>query len=401
MSTSQAFPIQASLPAKPATATVSTATDDTSIDSKGVFNGVLNVELDSAHETGPELKKGLTEQLSDLSLPLDGNSLPTAINNQLQADIAGLDGEISDLLGLDNGVIGIQGFATPTNSVDLKSIGSGELGKGANHSLQSAHATLSNTIRFVSNTPSTSGKPSNANVTGPVLPFADIGSDGETQAVTQFKNSLSLQKIFTPISRQTEVGIEAGQIGRVIEQFSEVKQKPVLAPTLSTVLPASPLSDTGTTATTTTTQLNIDVPVQDQRWQKAFSQRVVWSVGNVQSAQLRIHPAELGRIDIQINVENDKANVVFTAQQGVVKDAIEQALPRLREMLAEQGVELDNADIFHEDLNQQHSSAEKGSSQQQALENGLDANSDEEGQLDNSNVVSHVLINEDVVDFYV
>jgi len=400
MSTSQPFPIQVSLPAKSATAAISTQADASDTDSKGVFGGVLHDELDSAVAIEAITTGVVVDETDSLNLPLDGNSLPPAINNQLQADIAELVTDATEELLLSGESSDVSGLNVPLTESSLKVSIATVAGKEPALAQQPAVPVPTKSIRFVGQAPLTPVKTETANQTVSVLPFTDAGIDGDTQAVTQFKESLPLQKLFSPLTRQAEAGIEAGQVGRVLEQFTELKQRPIVTPTVSTVTAAIPLSDTGSTASTTATttaQLSVDVPVQDQRWQKAFSQRVVWSVGNVQSAQLRIHPAELGRIDIQVNVENDKANVVFTAQQGVVKDAIEQALPRLREMLAEQGVELENADIFHDNFNQQHAGTHNGSSEQQELAVGL---SDDE-QSDEKILISEMTINEDVVDFYV
>ena len=162
----------------------------------------------------------------------------------------------------------------------------------------------------------------------------------------------------------------------------------------------APLSESGLLSSSSgVAQLSVDVPLQDQRWQKAFSQRVVWSVGNNQSAQLRIHPAELGRIDIQVNVENDKASVVFNAQHGTVKEAIELALPRLREMLFEQGIELDNVDVNSGDINQQQAGTDQGSDEHGTSNASKSGTSTEDTAA--TELVGNISIDDDAIDYYV
>lgn len=396
MSTSQALPVQVNLPAKSGNNVVSPKAEASDTDSKGVFGGVLNDELDSVSETDVVASAETTDTKTNEGLPVDGNDLPLAINSQLQADIAELD--------IENVEISLT--LEPTGAVGLNLASIESLSKSvtpvlsSKDSLLGQQATVPNqadTIRFITNTPLQPVKTEVTNQTISLLPFISGGIDSETQAVTQFKESLQIQKIFSPLARQAEVGIEAGQIGRVLEQFTDLNQKPVISPTIQTVVNTTPLSET---SATTTTQLSVDVPIQDQRWQKAFSQRVVWSVGNVQSAQLRLNPADLGRIDIQVNIEKDKANVVFTTQQSVVKEAIEQALPRLRDMLAEQGVDLENVEIFHDDFNQQQAGNNESSSQQE-LENRLWNNSQEDEPLEENVMVSQITFNDDSVDYYV
>ena len=400
MSTSQPFPIQVSSPAKPGAANAPVQAESSDTDSKGVFGGVLTDVSTEITATEVNTEATVVEATANVSLPLDGNSLPLAINTQLQADIAEISDDISEELLLSEEPVDVLGINIPVIESQIKASVSTLVEKDPVLSSRLTVPTSTETIRIINSTPLQPVKAETVNQSISLLPFADAGIDAETQAVTQFKESLQLQKIFSPLTRQAEAGIEAGQLGRVIEKFTELNQKQLISPSVSVSSPvnSSPLSTTGTAATA---QLSIDVPVQDPRWQKAFSQRVVWSVGNVQSAQLRLNPAELGRIDIQLDVDNDKANVVFTTQQGGVKDVIEQALPRLRDMLAEQGVDLENVEIFHDNFNQQQAGNENGSSQQQESENSLWSGAQEQEQVDNDVFVSQVAFNEDVVDYYV
>jgi flagellar hook-length control protein FliK len=63
------------------------------------------------------------------------------------------------------------------------------------------------------------------------------------------------------------------------------------------------------------------------------------------TAEIRLTPAELGPLRVQISVDDGQANVAFQAHSAVTREAIEQALPRLREMLAESGLSLGQADV--------------------------------------------------------
>lgn len=63
-------------------------------------------------------------------------------------------------------------------------------------------------------------------------------------------------------------------------------------------------------------------------------------------ASIQMNPPELGRLDIRVSTDGDKTTVVFHAQQGVTREALEQAMPRLRELLNESGLELAQSDVF-------------------------------------------------------
>jgi len=67
----------------------------------------------------------------------------------------------------------------------------------------------------------------------------------------------------------------------------------------------------------------------------------------VSEARLQLKPANLGQVDIRIEVDGNEARVQLTVQQAQVREALEQLLPRLREALAGQGVELSDASVDH------------------------------------------------------
>ncbi len=85
----------------------------------------------------------------------------------------------------------------------------------------------------------------------------------------------------------------------------------------------------------------VPVPPDHPQWGQAFGERVVWLVNqHATSAQLSLNPPDLGRLDVQISLEQDHARVLFATPHESVREAIEAAVPRLREMLADSGVQL-------------------------------------------------------------
>jgi flagellar hook-length control protein FliK len=85
----------------------------------------------------------------------------------------------------------------------------------------------------------------------------------------------------------------------------------------------------------------VTVPVHDARFADAFGERVTWMVREgLQAAELTLHPNELGPVRIELSLDGDAASIGVVAAQAETRGAIEQALPRLREMLAQQGLQL-------------------------------------------------------------
>lgn len=122
-------------------------------------------------------------------------------------------------------------------------------------------------------------------------------------------------------------------------QFSQAQ----LIPAAPTAAVTSDVTYAGVTPQSTDL---IGTSVRDSAWGNQLGERVVMMAGNqLKSAEIRLTPAELGPLRVQVSVDDGAAHVTFHAQHAVTRDAIEQALPRLREMLAETGLSLGQADV--------------------------------------------------------
>jgi flagellar hook-length control protein FliK len=97
-------------------------------------------------------------------------------------------------------------------------------------------------------------------------------------------------------------------------------------------------------------------------WDQALGQRVVWMAsGTEQSASLTLNPPELGPLQVVLNVSNNQANATFVAPHAEVRQALEAAMPKLREMLGEAGIQLDQASVSQGTPQQQNEFARSGS----------------------------------------
>jgi flagellar hook-length control protein FliK len=86
--------------------------------------------------------------------------------------------------------------------------------------------------------------------------------------------------------------------------------------------------------------------VGTEAWEKQVGQKVVYMVGSEeQTASLTLNPPDLGPLQVVLSVTNDQASVTFSANQEEVRQALEDALPRLREMMSESGIALGNATV--------------------------------------------------------
>ncbi len=91
---------------------------------------------------------------------------------------------------------------------------------------------------------------------------------------------------------------------------------------------------------------NLSARVGTEAWEHQVGQKVVYMVGNEeQTASLTLNPPDLGPLQVVLSVTNDQASVSFSANQEEVRQALENALPRLREMMSESGIALGNASV--------------------------------------------------------
>jgi flagellar hook-length control protein FliK len=123
---------------------------------------------------------------------------------------------------------------------------------------------------------------------------------------------------------------------------------------------------TGTQATisaATTPSLPVQPNMQNPAWGQVMSSRVVWMAKQgVQQAELRMNPAQLGPVEVKLHLHNDQASVTFHAQNSATRDALEQAIPRLRDSFAESGIQLANAEVGSQA--QQHENTEQADDMQ-------------------------------------
>jgi flagellar hook-length control protein FliK len=102
-------------------------------------------------------------------------------------------------------------------------------------------------------------------------------------------------------------------------------------------------------------------PMGHPEWNQELSDKLIWMhKQDVPSAELRLNPEHLGPISIKIDVDQDQATVSFTAQHVEVRDAIEAAIPKLREMLGNQQLTLADVNVSQQQSEQNKSPYQAG-----------------------------------------
>jgi flagellar hook-length control protein FliK len=137
----------------------------------------------------------------------------------------------------------------------------------------------------------------------------------------------------------------------------EGSQAPPTAPTAaapdSSPGPASPLpsAPSGETASRPSGPVHpsshaLPLPLDHPDWPHAFAERVAWLSGNgTQVAALRLNPPSLGSIEVRIEVSDQDTVIQFATRTEVAREAVEAALPRLRHLMADIGLDLARVDV--------------------------------------------------------
>lgn len=90
----------------------------------------------------------------------------------------------------------------------------------------------------------------------------------------------------------------------------------------------------------------IPTALHDQQWGRDFGDKIVWLAKNDQQvAQININPPQLGPLQINLSLNGDQASATFTSPHAEVRQAIQDALPHLREMLSASGISLGQANV--------------------------------------------------------
>jgi len=119
--------------------------------------------------------------------------------------------------------------------------------------------------------------------------------------------------------------------------------------TTSQAIAAAVAGASSGTSTYSIAHAAVAAPVGTSAFASELSQRVVVFAGQkVQRADIAVAPPELGPIAVSIEVRGQEATLAFAASSHTTRAAIEDALPRLREMLSAQGLQLAGAHVGSE-----------------------------------------------------
>lgn len=181
--------------------------------------------------------------------------------------------------------------------------------------------------------------------TKPVATGADAGAAGDIAEATKATAAAPRP--------ESNIKAEAGGFGQQLaatrERQAEAMDEAALVTKDSTPAPVAPgagaVPDAAKAATITPTD-KLYSRVGTAAWDQQLGQKVIFmAAGGEHSATMELNPPDLGPLQVVLSVNKDQATAAFTSAAPEVRQALEAALPRLREMMGEAGIALGNATV--------------------------------------------------------
>ncbi|SDI04556.1 flagellar hook-length control protein FliK [Propionivibrio dicarboxylicus] len=153
---------------------------------------------------------------------------------------------------------------------------------------------------------------------------------------------------------------------KIADDTTATKEAGTMTGAFSDALNRVGTSNTSATDASRSSELSVRTPVKSNDWHQAFSDKIVWMASNEkQSARITLNPEQMGPIEVSLNIDKGSATATFVSANSDVRDSIETALPRLREMFAGIGIELGQANVSSESFQQPTSNGEEYSNRSQ------------------------------------
>lgn len=160
---------------------------------------------------------------------------------------------------------------------------------------------------------------------------------GESAAFAVSAGNARALEADSRVSRAVEVRFEQSLVAQAVTEMPAAATPAAVGlPMLRSAADAPPVQASSAIAQ----------PVTSDVWGDKLGARVVWMVGQQhQGVELHLNPPSLGPLEIKLSMSDNTASLTFSTQHPPVRDAIESATARLREMLAESGLTLGSVSV--------------------------------------------------------
>ena len=330
---------------------------------------------------GSKLSKVAQDAKGDTTLQAkiaDLLSRQTALNGDETSSVTSLDTLVSGLVPLS------KGDALKTlNAVNSKDDGKSELSEEELAGLSALMAMLPHQQTSTSRAAGSDGVSATATLSSAALtqngagqPSLNVlpGSHDKAQSAapyqSQAKNSDPALSGNAPATPAVAATAEKQELA---SSSSSASPTATLAPIMSS-------HATSQTAATVATAPVLSQPLGTHEWQQSLSQHItLFTKQGQQTAELRLHPEDLGQVQISLKLDDNQAQLQMVSAHSHVRAALEAALPLLRTSLAENGIQLAQSSVSSESFagQQQSSSQQQHQASRSGNTGGFNDESDE------------------------
>ncbi|WP_334018906.1 flagellar hook-length control protein FliK [Alteromonas sp. S015] len=130
------------------------------------------------------------------------------------------------------------------------------------------------------------------------------------------------------------------------------------------------------------------VNIHKPEGQQQLNEKIRWMVNARNTmAEIRLDPPELGSMQVRVNVVGDAASVSFVVQSQQAKDALADSMPKLREMLSEQGIELGDAQVRKDNSSGNESGQQLADNSNRSSGGGNRGENDDLDEIDGARII--------------
>ncbi|HGA2242020.1 TPA: flagellar hook length control protein FliK [Enterobacter roggenkampii] len=305
-------------------------------------------------------------------------SRQTALNGDETSSVTSLDTLVSGLVPLS------KGDALKTlNAVNSKDDGKSELSEEELAGLSALMAMLPHQQTSTSRAAGNDGVSATATLSSAALTQNGAGQPSLNALPGSHDKALSAAP-YQSQAKNSDPALSGNAPATPAVAATAEKQE--LASSSSSASPTATLAPimsshaTSQTAATVATAPVLSQPLGTHEWQQSLSQHItLFTKQGQQTAELRLHPEDLGLVQISLKLDDNQAQLQMVSAHSHVRAALEAALPVLRTSLAENGIQLGQSSVSSESFagQQQFSSQQQHQASRSGNTGGFNDESDE------------------------
>ncbi|MFP1853606.1 flagellar hook-length control protein FliK [Lonsdalea quercina] len=166
---------------------------------------------------------------------------------------------------------------------------------------------------------------------------------------TDLKNTVVDTSATSNKVQSSDITAAVSNAFKVSQEPSSANNSSSSAATVNSALGALNSTQANTSAAATPQTAVLTSRLGSDEWQQALSQQVVmFTRNNQQNVELRLHPQELGAIQVSMTMDDNQAQIHLASAHGQVRAALEAAMPQLRTALSESGITLNQSSVGSE-----------------------------------------------------